>query len=77
MKFFNLIWHNLGRRKLRTFLTLLSVAVAFILFGLLAAIRTAFGAGVELAGADRLIVRHKVSLIQPLPVSYTARIEAI
>src|SRR6185503_8792010 len=34
------------------------------------AIREAFGAGVNLAGADRLIVRHKVSLIQPLPQSY-------
>ena len=33
--------------------------------------------GVEVAGADRLIVRHKVSIIQMLPESYKARMERI
>ena len=77
MKFAHLIWGNLKRRKLRTSLTLLTILVAFVLFGLLCAIKQALVGGVELAGVDRLIVRHKVSIIQLLPQSYQARIEKI
>ena len=47
MKFFPLVWRNLLRRKVRTTFTLLSVFVAFVLFGILMAIRMAFGAGVD------------------------------
>jgi putative ABC transport system permease protein len=77
MSLVHLIWSNLRRRKLRTLLTASSILVAFVLYGYLSAIREAFGAGVNLAGADRLIVRHKVSLIQPLPQSYKQRIARI
>ncbi len=77
MRFVNLVWSNLNRKKVRTLLTLLSIAVAFLLFGYLAAIRVALSSGVDVAGADRLIVRHKVSIIQQLPESYEARIEQI
>ena len=77
MKFLHLIWSNLKRKKLRTSLTLLSIIVAFILFGFLSAIQQALVGGVELAGADRLVVRHKVSIINLLPVSYEARMDRI
>jgi putative ABC transport system permease protein len=77
MKFAHLIWGNLKRKKLRTCLTLLSILVAFVLFGMLMAIKQALAGGVKLAGADRLIVRDKVSIIQFLPVSYKARMERI
>ncbi len=77
MKFVHLIWTNLKRRKLRTGLTLLSVLVAFLLFGFLSAIKQALVGGVTLAGASRLVVRHKISLIQLLPVSYKERMERI
>src|ERR1700683_5272182 len=70
MKFLPLIWSNFKRRKLRTLLTVLSILVAFILFGLIAAIKQALIGGVTLARADRLVVRHKVSLIISLPGSY-------
>src|SRR5262249_37557617 len=73
MKFFMLVWSSLKRKKTRTILTLLSIFVAFILYGLLCTVKEAFTAGVTMAGADRLIVRHKVSLIMSLPVSYQAR----
>ena len=73
MKFLSLIWSNLKRKKLRTALTLLSIFVAFLLFGLLCTIKESFTGGVTMAGADRLIVRHKVSLIMTLPVTYKAR----
>ncbi len=77
MKFAHLIWGNLKRKKLRTSLTLLTILVAFVLFGLLCAIKQALVGSVALAGADRLIVRHKVSIIQLLPVTYKARMERI
>src|SRR5947209_7141414 len=73
MKFFALVWSSLKRKKSRTILTLLSIFVAFVLYGLLCTIKEAFTAGVTMAGADRLIVRHKVSLIMNLPVSYQQR----
>lgn len=77
MKFLHLIWSNLRRKKLRTSLTLLSIVVAFILFGFLAAIQEALVGGVQMAGADRLIVREKVSIINLLPESYKARMDRI
>lgn len=77
MKFIHLIWSNLKRKKIRTFLTLMSILIAFVLFGFLAAIGKAFNVGVELAGEDRLIVRHKVSIIQSLPQKYKAQIERL
>lgn len=73
MKYFRLIWSNLLRKKVRTTLTVGSFAVALFLFGLLAAIQTAFNQGIEVAGVDRLVVRNKVTLIMPLPYSYRDR----
>src|SRR5438093_940449 len=77
MKFFFLIWSSLKRRKLRTSLTLLSIFVAFVLYGLLCTSKEAFTAGVTMAGKDRLVVRHKVSLIMNLPEAYRARMEQL
>jgi putative ABC transport system permease protein len=77
MKFLHLTFSNLKRKKLRTLLTLLSILVAFVLYGLLCAIRVALTGGINMAGADRLVIRHKVSIIQLLPQSYKARIERI
>ena len=66
MKFLPLIWKNIWRRKFRTTFTLLSIFVAFLLFGILMTIRAAFSLGIDIAGLDRLILIHKVSLIMPL-----------
>jgi putative ABC transport system permease protein len=74
MKFLPLLLSNFRRRKARTLFTLLSILVAFVLFAYLAAIRTAFAMGIDVAGADRLLTIHKVSLILPLPISYLNRI---
>jgi putative ABC transport system permease protein len=76
MKFLPLVLRNLLRRKVRTIFTILSIMIAFLLFGVLMAIRTAFGMGVDIAGADRLMVIHRVSIIQPLPQSYGPKIRA-
>jgi len=76
MKFLPLLWRSLWRKKIRTIFTLLSVFVAFLLFGLLMTIRGAFSFGVDIAGIDRLVLIHKVSLIMPLPISYLDRLRA-
>ena len=75
MKFVPLLWSNLWRKKTRTVFTLLSIFVAFLLFGMLMTIRNAFAFGVDIAGLDRLVLIHKVSLIMPLPVSYLNRLQ--
>jgi putative ABC transport system permease protein len=75
MKYFPLIWRNLLRRKVRTIFTLASIFIAFVLYSFLMVVQTAFSMGVELAGADRLMLMHKVSLIQMLPISYLRQIQ--
>jgi len=77
MKYVALVLSNFKRHKLRTILTILSIMVAFILFAYLAAIRNAFQFGASVEGANRLVVRHRVTLIQPLPQSYERRIEQV
>lgn len=77
MKYFYLVWKNAWRKKIRTSLTILSVMIAFLLFSLLTAFSYAFRAGADVAAADRLVVIDKISLINPLPISYKNRIAAV
>jgi len=77
MKYFHLVWAALFRRKTRTIFTLLSVLAAFLLFGMLDAVRSAFNAPPSAAGANRLVVSSRISIIQPLPQSLLPRIKAI
>jgi putative ABC transport system permease protein len=74
MKFLPLIVKNLFRKKIRTTLTILSITVAMFLFGLLAVIDTAFTAGLDVAGADRVVVIGRNGVIQPLPLKYREQI---
>lgn len=70
MNSFRLVWANLHRHPIRTYLTLLSVLVAFLLFGLLRTLAIWFAAGpAEGASVDRLIVTGKYSIIDLLPIS--------
>jgi putative ABC transport system permease protein len=50
---------------------------AFVLFGYLGAIRQGFSQGIDVAGMDRLITRHRVTIIQLLPENYEQRIEQV
>jgi putative ABC transport system permease protein len=77
MKFFGLIRANLFRKKIRFILTIGSFAVALFLFGILAVVRVAFSGGVDIAGADRLVVINRTSIIQPLPLAYADKIRRI
>jgi putative ABC transport system permease protein len=77
MKFFGLIRANLFRKKIRFLLTIGSFAVALFLFGVLAVVRVAFSGGIDIAGADRLVVINRTSIIQPLPLAYADKIRRI
>lgn len=77
MRFLPLVWRNLLRRKVRTIFTVLSIFIAFLLFGVLMAIRMAFSMGVDMAGQGRLMTIDKVSIINPLPASYENQIEQV
>ena len=77
MKFLPLLWGSLKRKKIRTGFTLLSILIAFVLYGYLSAINKAFELGVDVTGEDRLVLRHKVSFSIPLPVSYGPRIARV
>jgi putative ABC transport system permease protein len=77
VRFLPLLFANLKRKKIRTLLTIGSFAVALFLFGLLGAIRMGFRQGIDVAGADRLVVIGRTGLIQPLPVPYSDRIQRV
>jgi putative ABC transport system permease protein len=77
MKYFYLVWKSVWRKKVRTILTVLSVLVAFLLYGLLSAFNLAFRGGVDVANASRLVTIDKISLINPVPASYQQKIKAV
>lgn len=78
MKYLHLIWAALFRRKTRTFLTLVSIITAFLLFGMLDAVRTAFDSGSKsVVGVDRLITASRYSIIQSLPQALQSRIAGV
>lgn len=74
MKYLPLIWAGLTRKKVRTAFTLLSIVIAFLLFGLLQGVNSAFSHGVEGAHLDRLVVQGKVSTTDQLPMAYRQQI---
>jgi putative ABC transport system permease protein len=77
MKFARIIWANLFRKKVRLLLTLGSFAVALFLFIFLAVVRDAFNRGADVAGADRLVVINRTSIINTIPLSYRDKITRI
>ncbi|HYC09847.1 MAG TPA: FtsX-like permease family protein [Steroidobacteraceae bacterium] len=68
---------NLFRKRTRTILTLLSVVMAFLLFGLLQSVNSIFSSGANFVGATRLFVQARVSFTQALPISMLPKLEAI
>jgi putative ABC transport system permease protein len=77
VRYLPLLWAALFRKKARTVLTLLSIFVAFMLFGLLQAVEIAFESGADTADAKRLLTTARYSIIEPLPLSYLRRIEQV
>jgi putative ABC transport system permease protein len=77
VKYLPLLWAGLFRRKTRTILTLASIIVAFLLFGLLQSVRVAFESGAASADDKRLLTTARYSIIEPLPIAYLRRIEQV
>jgi putative ABC transport system permease protein len=77
MKFLPLLFANLRRRKIRTVLTIGSFGVAMFLFGILGSIHYGFRQGIDIAGADRLVVIGRTSMMQPLPITYLSRLTRV
>ena len=76
MKFLPLIWAGLWRKKLRTILTLLSIIVAFLLFGLLQGINQATKQLLAAAHVNRLFVLSTGNAT-PLPIAYLGQITGV
>lgn len=77
MKFRKLIFANLFRKKVRLILTIGSFAIALVLFTFLAVVYSAFNRGIEIAGADRLVIENRIGLMGVMPVSYANQVRAI
>jgi len=77
MYIIKLLIKNVFRHKLRTCLTVLSVAIAILAFGLLRTVIDAWYGGVQASSASRLVTRHAVSMILTLPISYKEKIRQI
>jgi putative ABC transport system permease protein len=78
MKYFPLIWATLWRKKTRTIFTLLSVVIAFLLFGVLETIDYAFAnPSTGITGADKLITTNKYSITLPLPFADAQQIRSV
>jgi putative ABC transport system permease protein len=74
---FALVRKNLFRRKLRAILMIVSILVAFMIFGVLAGFYRAFNAGTDRAAADRMMTVNKINFTQPLPIAYFNRVRAV
>ena len=68
---------NLFHKKTRTWLTLLSVVMAFVLFGLLQSLNMVFSASPDFIGATRLVTQSRVSFTQSLPMRMVPEMDAI
>lgn len=77
MLIFKILFKNIFRRRLRALLTISGIAVAVFAFGLLRTILSAWYSGVQGSVPNRLIVRHAVSFVFPLPLSYQPKISQV
>ena len=77
MKYFPLIWAGLWRKRARTIFTMLSIVVAFLLFGLLQGINQGFNTVVSNLNVDRLYVSAKTNMTDGLPIAHGTRIKAV
>ena len=75
MKYLPLIWAGLWRKRLRTILTLLSIVVAFVLFGLLQGVDAGLAHISELQRLDRLFTMSKYGTA--LPIGYLSQVAAV
>jgi putative ABC transport system permease protein len=77
LRWLPIVWANLKRRKLRLVFTFMSILLAFLMFGMLDALRTSLAGVVNVVGADRVLVQSKINMVMPLPRAHYEKIRAI
>jgi putative ABC transport system permease protein len=77
MKYFSLVWAGLWRKKTRTVFTMISIVVAFLLFGLLQGINQGFSTALSRLDVDRLYVSARTGMTDGMPISYLSRIRNV
>jgi putative ABC transport system permease protein len=77
MKFLHLVWAGVWRKKVRAVLTLLSIANAFLMFGLLQGFSSGIDNAVSETRADILYVFSRVSILEGMPLGHMAQIKTV
>lgn len=77
MRFLPLVWSGVWRKRGRSILIFLQVAVAFSLFGVLQGLKTGADRAIASARADLLIVHSRLSWGEPLPLGMMGRIRTV
>jgi putative ABC transport system permease protein len=77
VSFLGLVLTNLFRNKKRTFLTMLSVTAALFLYCALGGVLDTLNEAIQVGSETRMVTRHGISLVFPLPISYLQRIQAV
>src|SRR6185295_11403363 len=78
MKYLPLIWSGLWRKRVRTILTLISVTVAFTLYGIADGVTAAFDHAVDrLTDATLMRTMSRINMNAGLPLAHRARIESV
>ncbi|MEO8467350.1 MAG: ABC transporter permease [Gammaproteobacteria bacterium] len=77
MKYLPLIWAGLWRKRVRTVLTMLSVIVAFVLFGVMHGVTAGIDQMVNQMSNSRLRIQSRVNITEALPLAHRARIESV
>lgn len=72
-----LIRKNLLRKKLRAFLMIFAIFIAFLIYGVLGAVQHAFTGDTAKLADNRLVAVNKINFTQSLPISYVERIRSI
>jgi len=72
-----LLFKNAFRHRLRSWLTILSVTIAILAFGLLQTVVDGFYSGVKRASVNRIVTRNAISMTFPLPLAYEEKIKQI
>lgn len=68
---------NVLRQKGRSALTILGIAVAIVLFTLMRTLVQSWTGSIDEAATDRLVTRHKVTLVMTLPKKYVDQVKQI
>jgi len=77
VKYLPLVWAGLWRRPVRSILTALCIAIAFVLLGLLQGVNAGFARAIANAHRELLLTRTRVRGGAPMPISGMAKIQAL